>query len=274
MNFPKLLSVLKSEPLFCDNDYRANLLELLNQHATLSKEEFKAAREGIGECGESIDLPQMTIEGSLAIIPIGGPIGSGLGAREKGMGCVDVQDISDDIDAAEADDAVENIVLNFDSPGGMVTGTPELAAKIRTVEKPIYAYCAGTMCSGAYYLASSCSGIFVSPSSRSGNIGVYTTFMDLSRMADMEGIAVKVFSSGPYKGAGVPGTSLSPEQEIDMKKNVMAAAKAFYAHVQSTRPQVSADDMQGQWYWGAEAVAKGLADDIMPTLADLKTFLS
>ncbi len=274
MNLAKILTVLQSEPLFCDNDYRNRLLEMFNQHATLSKSDFLAKRDGGTVCGEAVEIPQATIEGSLAIIPIGGPIGMGLGAFERRAGAVDVLDISSEIDAAEADDAVENIILNFDSPGGMVTGTPELAAKIKTVEKPIYAYCGGTMCSGAYYLAASCDGVFVSPSSRSGNIGVYTTFMDLSRMADMQGIAVKVFSSGPFKGAGVPGTSLTAEQEVEMKKNVMSAAKAFYSHVQSTRPQVSAEDMQGQWFWGADAVAKGLADDLMPTLADLKAFLS
>ncbi len=274
MNYAKILTVLQSEPLFCDNDYRGRLLQMLSDHATMPKAEFEAKRDGGTFCGEAIEIPQMTIEGSLAIIPVGGPIGINLGTFEKGQGCVDVQDITDEIEQAEADDQVENIVLNFDSPGGMVTGTPELAAKILAVEKPIYAYCSGTMCSGAYYLASSCDGIFVSPSSRSGNIGVYTTFLDLSRMADMQGITVKVFSSGPFKGAGVPGTSLTAEQEIDMKKNVMAAAKAFYDHVQSARPQISIDDMQGQWFWGAEAIAKGLADDLMPSLADLKAFLS
>jgi len=274
MRLAQILSVLKDEPLFCSPNYRHTLLELFQQHAELSRVDFQSKRTGKAQSGSMLEVEQMEKRGSVAIIPIGGPIGQGLGEFEKGAGAVDTDDIRKELEEAELDDEIENIILNFDSPGGMVVGTPELGEVIKAVEKPIYAFTRGQMCSAAYWLAASCDGIFATKSSDIGCIGVCAAFYDLTKMADMQGVKVKVFGSGDYKGMGTPGTALTPQQEILIQQRIMSLAQMFYQHVRSERGEIADADMQGQTFKGREALDRGFIDDLMPDLDGLISFLS
>jgi signal peptide peptidase SppA len=273
MKLAKILSVLKDEPAFCMPGYRLTLLEIFQQHAELSKVEYQAKRVGKDSSGSNLDVEQMEKRGNVAIIPVGGPIGQGFDAFEKGAGCVDVDDLKSELLDADGDDEIENIIMNFDTPGGMVTGTPELGEFIKTVEKPVYAFTRGQMCSAGYWLAASCDGIFSTKSADIGCIGVCCSFLDLSKLAEMQGIKVKVFGSGDYKGMGTPGTSLTPKQEILIQQRIMSLADMFYSHVRSERGQISDADMQGQTFKGQEALDKGFIDDLMPDLDALVSFL-
>lgn len=261
-------------------EYRLQLIEILDQHAALTREEYASAREqarreGVGASGSKVEVDQMEIEDGIAWIPVGGPIGIRLGKFEKGAGAVDVGDIDDELDDAEGDDEARAIVLDMDTPGGMVSGVPELADRIRAVDKPIYAWCNGGMIASAgYWLAAACDGIFATQSADIGSIGVYAPFTDLSRMAEMQGIKVKVFTSGKYKGMGVPGTELTPDQATFMQARVMEIAKSFYDHVRAMRTDVADEDMQGQVFKASNALARGLIDEVFPNRAALIDFLS
>jgi signal peptide peptidase SppA len=276
MNLAKMISTLTSEPLLMLEDYRGSLLKLLEDHRTMGRDEFRASRQGTTPSGDKVDLEQMEIDDyGIAHIPIGGPIGMGLGKMEKGAGLVDVEDIREDLDNAEMDDSVVGIILNFDSPGGMVSGIPELATRIQAVKKPIYSFTNGGMiASAAYWLASGTEGIWATKSSDIGSIGVYAPFADMSRMADMQGVKIKVFSSGKYKGMGVPGTSLTAEQEVFMQQRVMEIANMFYDHIRQMRSDVEDFDMQGQVFKADSAYARGFIDHIACDEDELVQFLS
>jgi hypothetical protein len=144
------------------------LLETLDQHATLSKEEFLVAREGNGACaGRHIEVPQMTIDGTLAIIPVGGPIGIRFRRIEKGAGAVDVLDISETTSTtAEANDDVENIVLNCDTRRNGDRHTRACSKDSATLKSRFTPTRAGTMASGGFYIGASTDGIFTSPTAR------------------------------------------------------------------------------------------------------------
>lgn len=274
MKLAKILATLTSEPLLCTNEYRTALLEMFNQHATLTRDDYRAARTGKARSGSALELEQMEIINGIAHIPIGGPIGMGLGEFEKGAGAVDVDDIAAELEEADQNDEVESIILNIDSPGGMVAGTPELGKKIEAVEKPIYAFTRGTMASAAYWLACSTDGIFATPSADIGCIGVCCSFMDLSKMADMAGIKVKVFGSGDYKGMGTPGTSLTPKQEMFIQQRIMDLAEMFYKQVRDNRGAIEDGDMQGQTFKGQSALDKGFIDAVVQDRRELVGFLS
>lgn len=274
MKLPQIISVLKNEPLFCEFGYRFTLLDIFKQHSEMGGVEFRASRTGQAKSGSMLDVEQMEVIDGIAHIPIGGPIGYSLGEFEKGAGAVDVDDIADEIDQAESDDEVQTILLNFDTPGGMVTGTPELGEKIKDVEKPIYAFTRGKMCSAGYWLACSTDGIFATPTADIGCIGVCMSFLDVSRMADTAGVKVKVFGSGDYKGMGTPGTSLDAKQEMFLQQRVSQLANIFYDQVRGQRGQISDSDMQGQTFKGNEALDKGLIDGVMRDRRELVAFLS
>jgi signal peptide peptidase SppA len=264
MNYPKLLS-------------EDVLLITPNAYATLAKayEDLRSdvdglapmpltKREGVDPwSGRDVPLDQMEMIDGIAVIPVTGPIGRGLNIWDKGLGATDVADIEDDIETAESDYQCRGILLVIDSPGGTVGGIPELADRILQVEKPIFAYTGGLACSAAYWIASATDGIFATKSADLGSIGVYCTFLDRSKMAADMGLKVQVFSSGKYKGAGVPGTSLTKEQAALVQDRIAAIAQMFFDHVTAMRPDVTAELMQGQTFKADAALALGLIDDVV-----------
>jgi ClpP class serine protease len=276
MRLPKLLETLTRTPLLMTPSAVDSLLTMFQQHATLGAADYKPAREGAGSCGENVDLPQMTIEDSLAMIPVCGPLGCGLDKFEKGAGATDYADIVADIAEANENPAVQNILLCMDTPGGMWGGLLECASAIADSEKPVYCFvpAGGTCASAGMYLAASCAGRFLSPSAQAGSIGVYCAYTDLSQMAALKGIKVSVFSSGTYKGMGVPGTSLTADQEQLLQDNVMELAGEFYNHMRENLGDIPDEAMQGQMFKSQQAVDLGFADEVVKSLDELKKFLA
>lgn len=263
MKYHQIIATLTEEPLLITPAAHASLFKLFEEHRAMDAEEFKAAREGVDMCGEEVELEQMEVIDGIAHIPIGGPIGKGLGKFEKGAGAVDVDDVMDEIQEAEEDPNVRAIILDIDSPGGMVSGTPELADRVAACEKPIYAFTAGMMCSAAYWIACASDMVFATKSADVGSIGVYVPYLDQSKRYENAGLKVDVISSGKYKGAGVPGTSLNKDQREFMQDRVNDIAEMFYSHVEANRPDSSREDMQGQVFKGEMAFAKGLIDQVV-----------
>lgn len=271
MRPPKLLEILTRTPLLMTPAAVESCVTLLN-----ATHEIRAAREGVDYCGSAIELEQMTVEGALALIPVKGPLGCNLDAFEKGAGCTDYTDIIKDIAAANENPQVQNILLVMDTPGGMMGGLPECADAIIESEKPVYCFvpAGGTVASAGMWLAAVCAGRFLSPSAQAGSIGVYCAFTDMSERAKAMGIKVKVFSSGIYKGMGVPGTSLTADQEDYLQTSVLELADEFYQHIRANLGDIPDDAMQGQMFRATEAVKLGFADDILKSLDACKEFLS
>lgn len=275
MRLPKILETLTRTPLLMAPGAAESILTLFHQHALMSRTDFQAAREGKDFCGGSVELDQMTIENGLAMIPVKGPLGVGLDSFEKGAGATDYADIMADLETANADPRVQNILLVMDTPGGMWGGLVECSIAIDDSEKPVYCFVppGGTVASAGMYLAAACSGRFLSPSAQAGSIGVYCAYTDLSEMAAQKGIKVKVFSSGIYKGMGVPGTSLSAEQEDYLQNSVLELAQEFYDYMRANLGEIPDDAMQGQMFRAPEAVSLGFADDIVKNIDELKGYL-
>ena len=123
------------------------------------------------------------------------------------------------------------------------------------------------------WLAAVCSGRFLSPSAQAGSIGVYCAYADMSERAKAMGIKVKVFSSGTFKGMGVPGTALTADQEQYLQDSVMELAQEFYVHIRANLGEIPDEAMQGQMFRAPEAVKLGFADDIVKSLDAAKAFL-
>ena len=73
----------------------------------------------------------------------------------------DTEQVLEAVRLAAADDSIESILLDIDSPGGSVAGVPELAEAVAEAskKKPIYAWTGGRMASAAYWVASQADGI-------------------------------------------------------------------------------------------------------------------
>lgn len=273
MKLPALLATLTEEPLLITPAAHAALLKLFTDHATLDAETFKAIREGTDICGEDVEIDQAELQDGVTIIPVGGPIGRGLGKFEKGAGAVDVDDIHDEIDAAEDDPDCHSIMFNIDSPGGMFSGTPELGDRIMACQKNTAAFIGGLGCSAAYWLASSCDIVMASRSADVANVGVYCYLLDNSKRYEALGIKPEVISSGKYKGMGAPGVPLTKDQRAHLQDRINEMAEMFYRHVEDTRGDVSREDMQGQAFKAETALSKGFIDHIVPNLSAALAFM-
>lgn len=268
MKFPDILRLLTQEPLLITPMAHASLLKLFTDHLALDAATFRAQREGVDWCGEAVEVEQAGNVDGIFYIPVGGPIGRGLSKFEIGAGCVDVEDIMEELDAFEEDPNARAVVFDIDSPGGMFSGTPELGNRIMRVEKPTVAFM-HQGCSAAYWLATSCDYSFAAPSGDVGSIGVYTYLLDRSKQFEDMGIKPVLVSSGPYKGAGAPGIPLTKEQLAHLQHRVNEMAEMFYQHVESRRPDASRDDMMGQVFKPSTAVAKGLIDGIADSVDEV-----
>ena len=275
MRLAKLHEILYRTPLLMKPETMESILTIFHQHATMERDDFKAAREGKDWCGNQVELEQMTVEGNLAMIPVKGPLGIGLDAFEKGAGATDYADIMEDIQNANGNPKVENILLVMDTPGGMWGGLLQCTAAIADSEKPVYCFvpAGGMTASAGMFLAAACAGRFLSPSSQAGSIGVYCAFLDTSKIAEGRGYKIKVFSSGTYKGMGFPGTSLTAEQEALLQAQVMDLAQEFYDHIRANLGDVPDESMQGQMFRAGEAVKLGFADEVVKDMDTLKAFL-
>jgi signal peptide peptidase SppA len=166
---------------------------------------------------------------------------------------------------------VDRIVLDINSPGGHVRGVPELSRKIAAWngQKRIRASIDGIGCSAAYYLAAGCHSIFALETSDVGSIGVVSAFVDESQAYAAAGRKVVMFTGGKLKGAGIPGTALTPEMQAHLQERTLLLYEAFKSHVSTYRKRVPADAMEGQSFLGSQAAKNGLVDGLVDNLNEV-----
>lgn len=164
----KALEYLLSRPLLCTETAAETARDValrLNERPSVVE-----AREG-----RPIEKTEYaTRRGSVALIDVVGPIHRYADFFSDVCGGVTTECLARDITAAVDDPTISAVVLNFDSPGGEATGISELAEMVYgyTARKPIVAYAAGDMCSGAFWVGTACSEVVASDTAFLGSVGV------------------------------------------------------------------------------------------------------
>lgn len=207
---------------------------------------------------------------SVAVVPIEGVICK-YGSMINGMSQPDgttTEAISEAVTAAAADPKVAKILLEIDSPGGVVAGLPEAAASIRDAAavKPVIALANGMMASAAYWLGSQAHQLFASPEAAVGSIGVYTLLEDSSEMWAKKGVTFHLVKAGANKGIGAEGIPITKEQLAVVQSGVDAVYKNFVqaALIEGRKMSQShaAQLADGRVHIGSDAVWLGLADGV------------
>lgn len=204
----------------------------------------------------------LSISGDTAKIEIKGPIlRSGVPIlRFFGVNHTGLDELNAAISEVSGRADITRVDLEVDSPGGVVSGTPETAARIRDLPQEVTARTSGTMASAAYWLASGADRIEVTPTAAVGSIGVISVIADSSEAAAQEGVKIHAVTSGPLKGLGVPGTEVTPDHLAEVQRIVDQTAAMFVADISEARGFDAQSVATGQVWLGAEAVEKGLAD--------------
>lgn len=213
--------------------------------------------------------PTVSAGKGVAVVPIRGTIAHRMGSMDESSGGISTERIGAMFSQAMADETVGTVLLDIDSPGGTVTGVPELADRIfnaRGQGKKIVALANGMCCSGAYWLAASADEIVSIPSGMAGSIGVYTAHEDLSAALDKQGIKITLISAGKHKVEGNPFEPITDEFLAFRKAQVQENYGKFLAAVARGRG-VSVADVRGGYgegrtLYAKDAKAAGLIDRI------------
>lgn len=154
---------------------------------------------------------------------------------------VDVQDqtASENVIAAiagaEADDAIQAIVLEVDSYGGYPVAGEEIAVALRNAKKPTVAMIRQTGASAAYLAATGAKIIFASKYSDVGGIGASMSYLDNVIKNQREGLTYNILSTGKFKDAGDPNKPLTTEERALIMRDLAIAHQDFIEDVATNR---------------------------------------
>lgn len=198
-------------------------------------------------------------DGSIAKIAIEHPI-----TRHNNCGDMGSLTLAEQIRKINASQNFTGIILEFNSPGGMVSGTQIAAEAIANSVKPIVSFVNdGIAASAAYWLASQTDAIYVSnQTSMVGSIGVYVTFADFKEYYESKGIKIhEVYSRLSSEKNQSFKEALEGNYDL-IQNDLDTIANLFIDTVKSKRninPN-AADPFKGKMFYADEAQEIGLID--------------
>jgi signal peptide peptidase SppA len=204
----------------------------------------------------------------VAILPLHGVIVPKAGLMSEVSGATSIEGFRGQFRQAMASPDVSSVVIDVDSPGGMVDQVPEMAAEMRAArgQKPIIAVANAEATSAAYWLASQADQFVVTKSGRVGSIGVFTAHEDESQRNEKEGVQTTLVSAGRFKTEGNPFEPLTSEAKAQLQSLVDDYYGMFVSDVAKGRG-VSGDAVrngfgEGRVVSAADSVKLGMSDGI------------
>lgn len=207
--------------------------------------------------------------GRVAIVPVSGIIGKRLSSMDIECGGCDMDAVLDGMYSALSNNGIDSIVMDFDTPGGTVTGIQEAVRAIQAIsaQKTVYGYSETMCCSAGMWLASACERFYASGSSTVGSVGVYCAVLDATASMAQDGLAMNTFQSGDLKTMGASWKAMTDEQKSIMQADVDRIGEAFRAQMNS-RWSVSPEAMRGQSMDGSEGLEAGMVDGLYDSMDD------
>lgn len=166
------------------------------------------------------------------------------------------------------DPSISTVVIDWDSPGGYVSGVPELSAMLYEMRKTkrVVSVVNALMASAGYWIGSASTEIIAIPSAYIGSVGIYAAHVDSSGAYEKAGIKVTLVSAGEYKTEGDDSKPLTDEAKAYMQKQVDDLYAAFVGDVARNRGVSRADVLskygQGRVLSAADALSAGMIDRI------------
>jgi protease IV len=202
----------------------------------------------------------------VAVIPIMGGI-----SRYGEMCSYGTETLGRWMKQCERDERIVGVLLEIDSPGGEVNGTPQLAEIIRDCKKPVVSFVKGMAASAAYWFASQSRKIYMEagPVSSVGSIGVLMVHYEYKSYEEQNGVKFTLLRSdgSVNKATFNPYEVLTDEvaKEMVSEMNVMRAE--FVKGVKAGRKgKLNTENAEmifsGKMFRGKAAIDEGLADAI------------
>ena len=270
MNLPHIISKVTRQPWVITSEKLGAIMDVIDARIAgdFKAMNYDAPEEEQTGRGEYREFQTMT--GTTAVIPVHGILGKHLSSLEMACGGCSLDTVQAQIKTAMGSPRISAILLDVNSPGGTVTGTPETAALVREARtiKPVWAFTDSECCSGALWIASQCDQFYASESASIGSVGVRMVLLDYTRKLEQDGVKVNAISSGKYKLLGAPFKALGEDERDMLQAESDRIFEQFREAVRAVRP-ADYQHLQGQVFRGEEASGIGMTDGVMDDIEDV-----
>lgn len=209
--------------------------------------------------------------GSVAVIPVFGTIAhrAHMVNQVSGSGGTSTEVLGKVIRMAAADPQIAAIILDVDSPGGAVDGTPEVVDAIYEARgaKPIVAVANSLAASAAYWIGSAAGELVVTPSGSVGSIGVMAVREYAEEGPDPKtGRKLEIIHAGKYKAEGMQPGPLGDDARAHLQGMVdhhyTAMIRSIARNRGVTPDSVRAQYGEGRVFTAQEALSRGMVDRV------------
>ncbi|AUU85090.1 S49 family peptidase [Leclercia sp. LSNIH1] len=280
-NLPHIASMAFNEPLMLEPAYaRVFFCALAGQlgitrltdtvsGATLGAEQIA---EPLALFGDDEEMGPRTarsyqITNGIAVLPVSGTLVSKTRSLQPYSGMTGYNGIIARLQQAMSDPGVDGILLDMDTPGGMVSGAfdcADIIVRMRDI-KPIWALANDMNCSAGQLIASAASRRLVTQTARTGSIGVMMAHSNYGAALKTQGVEVTLIYSGDHKVDGNPYEKLPKDVRDDFQTRIDATRRMFAEKVAAyTGMSVqSVLDTEAAVFSGQESVDAGLAEELV-----------
>lgn len=280
-NLPHIASMAFNEPLMLEPAYArvffcalAGQLGITRLTDTVSGITLDAGQiaEPLALFGDDDDMePRQArsyqVANGIAVLPVSGTLVSKTRSLQPYSGMTGYNGIIARLQQAISDPGVDGILLDMDTPGGMVSGAfdcADIIARMRDI-KPIWALANDMNCSAGQLIASSASRRLVTQTARTGSIGVMMAHSNYGAALKNNGVEVTLIYSGDHKVDGNPYEKLPKDVRADFQTRIDATRQMFAEKV-SAYTGMSVQDVletEAAVFSGQESVDHGLADELV-----------
>ena len=177
------------------------------------------------------------------------------------------------------EDNIKGILIEVNSPGGVVGPSQEMLAEIKRVrtefKKPVVVSCGALAASGAYYAAVGADKIIVNPGTLMGSIGVIMQFANLEKLYEWAKMDFTSITTGKFKDSGSPYRPMTGDERQYFQDLIDQVHSQFKTAVMEGR-EMRQDELEpyadGRIFNGKWAVENGFADEL-GTLYDARKIL-
>ncbi|HDG1697378.1 TPA: S49 family peptidase [Kluyvera ascorbata] len=280
-NLPHIASMAFNEPLLLEPAYaRVFFCALAGQlgitrltdtvsGVTLGAEQMAEPLALFGDDEDMGPKPARSyqVTNGIAVLPVSGTLVSKTHALQPYSGMTGYNGIIARLQQAISDPGVDGILLDMDTPGGMVAGAfdcADIIARMRDI-KPIWALANDMNCSAGQLIASAASRRLVTQTARTGSIGVMMAHSNYGAALKTSGVEVTLIYSGEHKVDGNPYEKLPKEVRADFQARIDATRQMFAEKVAGyTGMSVQAVlDTEAAVFSGQESVDNGLAEQLV-----------
>lgn len=276
-NLPHIAGMAFNEPLMLEPAYaRVFFCALASRMGVSQLTDASGKILGPGQINEELaafdDEREQTMRpyqvvDRIAIIPVAGTLVNKSAYLQPYSGMTGYNGIVSRLYQAVSDIDVDGILLDMDTPGGMVAGAFDCADTIARLResKPIWALANDMNTSAGQLIASAANRRLVTQTAKTGSIGVLMAHRDYSAAMGQAGIEITLIHSGRHKVDGNPYEKLpedvrkSIQSQIDATRQMFAEKVASYTGLSVQAIMAT----EAAVYSGAEALDMGLADEMV-----------